>query len=132
MVLTQHNLIFTLNDQVKQYPLPQEKVVIDTPFLTKLVRMLIFNTCLVIGFILLIVFLLGQASTSMLTSFCLWLFKKEFPAEKIRRSAFVGWLSVVFLNVALRMVNHGFTLIVCVCIATGISVFSLIWTNKEN
>ena len=65
IILTRQNILFILNAQVKQYPLPQEKVVVDTPFLTQLFRVTIINTCVVIGIILLIVFLLGQASTSI-------------------------------------------------------------------
>ena len=132
IILTRKNIIFTLNSQVKQYDLPQKEVTIDTPYLLNLFRMIVVNTCVLIGIILLLVLLLGQASTSVLTSFCLWLFKKPASEAQIRRSSFVGWLLVVFLNICLKMFGYGFSLIMCVFIATAISVFGLIWTDKEN
>ena len=131
IALTAKKVVFTLNGQVKEYPLPQKKVVVDTSFLLHLMQMIALNTCVIIGIILLLLFLLGQVSTSILTSFCLWLFKKEVFADQIRRSAFVGWLSVLFLNIILMIAGYGLPLLTCVLIATIISVFGLIWGKKN-
>jgi len=131
LMVMRRGIIFALNGQVKQYAIPAEKIVVDTPFLKNLFRMVMINTCIVIGVILLIIFLLGQASTSVLSSLFLWLFKKEALKDQIRRSSFIGWFATLILNMALILSGHGFSLLTCVFIATALSVLGLSWPHKN-
>ncbi|MBR6412879.1 MAG: hypothetical protein IKS41_06970 [Alphaproteobacteria bacterium] len=131
IILTKKSYSLTLNNQTQEYQLPKEKIIINSSFLTKLIHMAILNTCIISGIMLWLIFWLGQVSTSILSSFVLWFCKKKTDKENITRASFIGWISVMAINIALRFTGQGFALLTCVLISTAIASFCLVWTSKE-
>ncbi|MDY6407144.1 MAG: DUF1189 family protein [Pseudomonadota bacterium] len=132
IVLTKKQVILSYNGQEKAYPLPPEKVVINKTVLEQFFQIVIVNTCVFIGIMLFIILLLGQASTTILSAGLLWLFKTDVNSDSRRRASFIGWLSVLALNIGLRFAGYGFSLLGCVGIATLISVFCLMWAKNKD
>ena len=131
LLLTRKNLIFAFNGQIKEYELPQEKTTIDTPFLQQMIRVVIINTCLFIGIILLFFFLLGYGATISLASLILWGFKRQTDKIMIRKAALIGWVSVLLLDFVLIFGGYGFSLLTGVVIATTIALLGL-YLSKSN
>lgn len=88
-------------------------------------------TLFIAVFILLFLYL-GYYGTYFLSKCILILLKKTIIIGTLKRSSFVGWISVMMLNLILFFFNAGMGWLIAVPIASTIAVFCILKGNTES
>ena len=89
------------------------------------------QTALFIALFILIFMYLGYYGSYFFSKFILTLFRKIPTTDIIKRASFVGWISVMILNLILVFFNAGFGWIVAIPTASVISVFCILKGKQE-
>lgn len=125
IILTKNALYATVQNQVQKVDLPKEKTTIDKDFLIKTFKIGIAEIGLFSFIFLLIILVIGFYGAYWLSYLFLKVFQKEADKNNIKKTAFIGWLSVIALNTVLMMTGHGFSALNAMFMAAFISVFCL-------
>ena len=119
-----------INGQHEKYPLPQEAVTLDHEYINKILKQGILRMSVFVGLIILMTLGIGYAGVYAFSLLFLWLIQKKVPHAPVRRSALIGWVSVLILDIVLVLFGFGFGFHPAVAIATVISVFSVLKSGE--
>lgn len=132
VTLMRHKVVVKAPDRVEDFPLPDEDLTIDQAFLSHTLKTIIANAGILLGVMTFISLMLGYWGTVGLTHLIGRLIGYEWAADMIRRSAAVGWISIIILNIILMLTGNGFSVWVAMGFATVLSILCLTWPPDKN
>ena len=131
-LLTRQKLYVYLKGEGKELQLPQEKTIINTQVISKVLFRGIINLILLSGALLFLLLWIGYLGTWLFSRFAFWCLQKSADKGVLSRSLLVGWLSVFSLDFLLFLFGYGFSLSMGILFASLITLFCALRINKES
>lgn len=125
VMMTKTHIVISMGGQIQMYRLPMEKQTVDSAFIKQLLKQGIQNMAVALTVVLFILLWLGFMLTLILTHLILMILKRQIVKDVIKRSVFVGWLSVIALNIVLLGFGYALSFFIIVLVALAISLFCL-------
>ena len=127
-LLPTHILLKT-NDMMQTLPWSKETTVLTRQKLIDTFQETLVSAVILTSGIMFAILWLGLILTTILTQIVLWVMRRRSHRSKITRSAFVGWTSVVVLNVGLILFGYGFSVVTMILLAGIIAVVGIFYTS---
>lgn len=128
--LLKKHILIKVEDTIQTFPWPVEKTILTKQKLLDTFQDTLISITILIACVIFAILWIGLFLTTLLTHLSLWLIQRYNNRTKIARSAFIGWTSIVFLNVILITFGYGFSVLMMILLATIISVVGIFHTTQ--